>query len=74
MGGGIAVTIDHTKAFPAMAPDDNFEWGMDLRDWFAGQALIGRVVKHNVSYPEDIADDCYSLADAMMERRKKGSE
>lgn len=52
-----------------------FEALQDLRDWFAGQAI--QTAERNVNYSgagvmlEIIADYAYTLADAMMERRKR---
>jgi hypothetical protein len=53
--------------------------GMELRDWFAGQALLGVLAKHQdiTSNPPDssfssalmTADFAYKIADAMMARR-----
>ena len=42
---------------------------MTLRDYFAGQALIGLV---NGGYDSwsDLSDDCLGIADAMIEARK----
>lgn len=45
--------------------------GMSLRDWFAGQALVG-----TLAFPQfqgsfsDNAEDCYKWADAMIAARK----
>lgn len=45
---------------------------MSLRDWFAGQALIGYMT-HLLSRLTDkeIAGYCYGVADAMLAERKK---
>lgn len=49
--------------------------GMDLRDWFAGQVLLG-MLACPTSVPKDneqAARMAYSLAEAMMaERRRRG--
>lgn len=49
--------------------------GASLRDWFAGQALaMGEGVWPGGHLPENagkIADKCYAIADAMIQRRKK---
>lgn len=47
--------------------------GMELRDWFAGQALSGVIAADtdNEVPCEDAAECAYKLADAMMEARKK---
>lgn len=42
--------------------------GMTLRDWFAGQALMGMLA--NTSMPVS-ADVAYAHADAMLEEREK---
>jgi hypothetical protein len=77
------------KAFPqkypinASAPhheDYNpVERGMELRDYFAGQALAGGLeqgVENDMQTnwwhsPEHIAQRAYEIADAMMEEREK---
>ena len=68
---------EHVPAFPTAEPGNPDKWGMDLRDYFAGQALNGWLA----TYPEDsleervdtkvIATFAFQLADAMMEERKK---
>lgn len=47
--------------------------GMTLRDYFAAQALAGILADENVgtNQPQNIADDCYRLADAMLAARSK---
>lgn len=42
--------------------------GMTLRDWFAGQALVG-LTRVGISYA---ATNAYEYADAMIEERNKG--
>lgn len=50
--------------------------GMSLRDWFAGQALVGELaaVEGKVPWPADkmelLAFKCYNIADAMLKHRK----
>lgn len=45
---------------------------MQLRDEFAKAALIGAIANPNNLLPKDeIADHCYRMADAMLERRGK---
>lgn len=52
--------------------------GMKLRDWFAGQALIGTIVARSAAgldvMQESIAEECYELADAMLEARQKAGD
>lgn len=65
--------------------DDYGVGGMELRDYFAGQALIGVMVMRaaireegfaNVGdiNQESIAEEAYELADAMLEAREKEAE
>lgn len=53
--------------------------GMTLRDWFAGQALIGLMSDPglrpcNVDEFEHMAHRLYQVADAMLTERQKGGE
>lgn len=72
-------TDDNPSAFPN--PEDAWnsrEWGLTMRDWFAGQAING-VVAHlgpgqgdsSSGVPATIAEAAYEIADAMMEARKR---
>ena len=47
--------------------------GMTLRDYFAGQAMIGFASGYELSY-ENIAYMAYKQADAMLEEREKDVE
>ena len=57
-------------------PHEKFnEPGMDLRDWFAGQALMS-MLSHPSTYVSDnqklnVAMQAYKYADAMMKARSK---
>jgi len=64
-------TNDGGPAFPA-----GVSAGMSLRDWFAGQALTGWISDStaNVSEPDNIAEHCYELADAMVAEKEKRDE
>ena len=43
---------------------------MSLRDWFAGQALVGALhYREHLDYPE-MAADAYAVADAMLKERE----
>jgi hypothetical protein len=48
------------------------EPGMDLRDWFAAQALIGCVTKYK-TLPV-MAINAYKIADAMLKQREQTDE
>ena len=69
---------DGGPAFPLQAlasPGSEATWGMSLRDWFAGQALMGwaagrnRPMEHEACEPASIARSCYAYADAMLRAR-----
>lgn len=45
--------------------------GMTLRDWFAGQALLGFLQDELGNDPEWVAKCCYNQADAMIAERNK---
>lgn len=64
---------EHTPAFPTTEPGNPDKWGMDLRDYFAGQALNGWMSTYDMMDPnvDRVAAFAYKLADAMMEARKK---
>jgi len=44
--------------------------GMTLRDYFAAKAIIAYHADGEFSSPEDVANWCYRLADAMLEARQ----
>ena len=48
---------------------DLTEWGMTLRDWFAGQALAGMLDRAYGIKCEIIAARSYEMADAMIAAR-----
>ena len=49
----------------------DFEDGMTLRDWFAGQALAGILAATRVDINEGVlAESCYLVADAMLKARE----
>ena len=55
-------------AFPSVG----FTSGMTLRDYFAAQALAGMLTrKESDGWPNrEVAGDCYSYADAMLDARE----
>ena len=70
------------KAFPQSAKtmfgDENCEWGMDLRDYFAAKAMQGFLAEGTMfgqKQGESQADACasasYEFADAMMKAREQ---
>ena len=72
---------NNEKAFPTGNPEQGGQAGMDLRDWFAGQALVG-LIEHHLSESrihhiyEDVlgakvlSTVSYKIADAMMKARE----
>ena len=72
------------SAFPLPAstmPNGGHQWheyGMTLRDWFAGQALQGYLAGRNNNLSENPSNftaqkacrDCYAYADAMIAARE----
>jgi hypothetical protein len=61
--------MDNPNAFPATRHDT----GMTLRDYFAGQALVGIIAHPNGSGGQwqDAAKHAYLSADAMLAERTK---
>lgn len=64
------------KAYPYMhkhptSGQTTISEGLDLRDWFAGQAVIGLLMAELVGdySNEHVADISYRIADAMMKQR-----
>jgi hypothetical protein len=84
-GKGELKVEKNVKAFPSesfikvgtVAESTIENQGMDLRDWFAGQALAGELSGQCEDYEWDpnqectLAKRCYSVADEMMKARKK---
>jgi len=62
---------DGGPAFPVTYPNGNMDYGMTLRDYFAGQALAGMMAHDQTSSWQDyeVAGDCYVYADAMIKAR-----
>ena len=54
------------KAFPNMTGQQ----GMDLRDYFATQAMQAYLTGDYDLYPNEVAEKAYQVADWMMETRK----
>lgn len=66
---------DNDPAFPSShKTPEGFRWyhGMSVRDYFAGQALMGLISGRNDSDSEGwVAQKSYRLADAMIVQRNK---
>lgn len=63
---------DGGPAFPSSGPADAVVcWGMSLRDYFAGQALIGLISCPDITlgHAGDYASRAYEYADAMLKAR-----
>lgn len=72
------------QAFPTEGGDQSGLYpdpGMSLRDYFAGQVIVGLMSYqgdetsgnwHNNSSSQGVATRCYELADAMIAARKAG--
>lgn len=65
---------------PATLVDRKLDWtsyeegqiGLSLRDWFAGQALVGRLGSGREVFSDSLrAADAFALADAMLAEREK---
>lgn len=59
-------------AFPVGDPNSSFDcqFGMTLRDYFAGQALNGLLAYGGLNYPyEEAVIDSYAYADIMINRK-----
>lgn len=71
--------MDEKKAFPCK-DGCLTQTGMDLRDWFAGQALNGVIAimvedaRNSKVSIKDYTEKAYVIADAMMEARKKEAQ
>ena len=63
------------KAFPVKGwngHEETINEGMDLRDYFAGQIIIGFLANNKTDYSSKlIVELAYELADAMMKVRDK---
>jgi hypothetical protein len=66
------MTHDKTggPAFPATTAKNLHYEGMTLRDWFAGQALVGEVQFDADRCPKSLASAAYEIADAMLRERE----
>jgi hypothetical protein len=68
---------DGGPAYPTPVQDDrdcagrvlNGYGGLTMRDWFAGQALIGIMAHDPMENAYVMTSDCYMIADAMLKAR-----
>lgn len=69
---------ENPNAFPApknpLAYQNAFGPGMTLRDWFAGQALIGLGLSLNPAHVDQYARSAYAYADALLTEREQGEK
>lgn len=74
--GAVKKIEDGGPAFPHMAADGHpdYRLGLTVRDWFAGQALVGmmQAMRPYSNDYERSARDAYTQADAMLAARKAG--
>ena len=71
--GGPAFPTENFIDHGPNALHDVYHPGMSLRDWFAGMALTGVMLK-TTAEPQLLASLAYDLADAMLKVREKGGE
>lgn len=75
-------TKDGGPAFPVLealqgrcASDGDYDakgsGGMSLRDWFAGQMLVGMKLSGNLGREQWFAECAYAMADAMLAARSQ---
>lgn len=69
--------VDNPPAFPLGVPhmtEYQPEWGMSLRDWFAGQALVGLLsgqFRHSGGHNfHGLPKEAFDVADAMLSARQ----
>ena len=71
--GGPAFSVGRVSMSPATYDATIVEYGLSVRDWFAGMAISG-VMTDNIDFDSASWPDCarhaYALADAMLEARK----
>jgi hypothetical protein len=60
-----------TSAFPHEHQYTRGQQGMTLRDWFAGQALNGRLADGTDKDAQLVAEEAYAYAQAMLVERQK---
>ncbi len=53
--------------------DQSSDMGLELRDWLAGQALVGLTVHAGSGLPYVVAEEAYKLADEMLKARREAA-
>jgi hypothetical protein len=72
--------MKNEPAFPSgLVPEEHWQRpvtnGMTLRDYFAGQALVGVLAPARGDwYFDEVAETCFAQADAMLAEREKRNE
>jgi hypothetical protein len=69
-GGAIFPTSDHHNACVQPGEGCRVSNGMTLRDWFAGQALVGLLAQNLSATDKEMADEAFAIADAMVVSRQ----
>ena len=67
-GGPAFPRMSHTNCYGMLLEEQN---GMTLRDYFAAKAMQGLLSSTKTDSPEIIANDSYTMADAMLKAREQ---
>lgn len=62
--------MPNIPAFPVKNEQPAYHTGMTLRDYLAGQSLIGYRAYGYTGKNSELANDCYADADAMIKARE----
>ena len=62
-------TLSDTQNNSAERLNDDSQYGMDLRDYFAGLAMQGMIASGGAVSMKATAEDSYKIADFMMRER-----
>jgi len=66
--------MNETQAFPTWdQKNEDMIPGMTLRDWFAGQYMQGTLAREHY-FCDELAQNAYKYADAMLSEREKNHE
>lgn len=69
-GGPAYPAVDIVPGVNYNSSTEIYYKGMTLRDWFAGQALVGLSIRREGECDADDAENAYRLADAMLKARE----